>query len=51
MPRVMDKAYMRDNSNNIHTGQALWLALTMHVIKQPRKKRNVRSNKKRLQSS
>lgn len=45
MTRLIDTAYMRDKSGNIHKGQALWLALTIHTKKQstrrPRKRKNV----------
>lgn len=39
MPRIIDKAYMRDKSGNVHTGQALWLALTLHLKKSTNRKR------------
>ncbi|QJD50923.1 hypothetical protein KNV00_gp096 [Streptomyces phage Bmoc] len=29
--RVMDKAYMYDKSGNVHTGEALLLALLLHT--------------------
>jgi hypothetical protein len=29
--RVMDRAWMRDNHGNIHTGEALLLALLLHA--------------------
>lgn len=44
MSKVIDKAYMRDKSGNTHIGQALWLALTLHVnksVRRPRKAKNV----------
>lgn len=33
MARLIDTAYMRDKSGNVHKGQALWLALTIHSKK------------------
>ena len=49
MPKLIDHAYMRDKSDNVHTGQALWLALTIHTKKQPikRRKNNVRTGAQR----
>lgn len=29
--RLMDRAYMRDRSGNVHTGEALLLALLLHA--------------------
>lgn len=29
--RIMDKAYMYDKSGNVHTGEALLLALLLHA--------------------
>jgi hypothetical protein len=29
--RMMDRAYMRDRSGNIHTGEALLLAMLLHA--------------------
>lgn len=29
--RLMDRAYMRDRSGNLHTGEALMLALLLHT--------------------
>jgi hypothetical protein len=31
MPKLIDKAYMRDNSGNLHTGEALLLAMLLHA--------------------